>query len=152
VIEDHGVKGRKRFSITKITKTLGESLRMEYQVQRPDGTYRKAAAEYPPQNTRRRILDLPDGHAKSNYVESQRKTQARFHPRVSKKRGGPKLRVNLRSAYKLSTICCICGTTTTPRVSSKRGGSGTKSNRIQSHHVRHIHKGRVNNFSENILS
>lgn len=116
----HTLASRKRSTLRKIIKMFGESLRVEYAFQKVDGTYRTSVAEFPTYLVAMKRAVLVSRRHRPNHDFMN-------------------IRVNLRTAYKLSSVCCICGTT------------GTRSNPIQSHHVRHIHKGRVVNFTKEIM-
>jgi len=114
---------RKKTSIRNIIKKYGPKLNMTYK------TFRK--------NKIGEIIEKKQQTSLPGYQESIRTSIKRLITEAKEKPTDfLSIKVNLRTMFKINKYCCICGTT------------GSKENRIEAHHIKHVHKGKLTGFSE----
>lgn len=122
----HTIVSRKKTSIRKVMMLYGSDLKVRYTVSFKDtkGQFRK----------RESLARIP------NYSEMMRTAIRRMGKFDDKNSPDPvSLRVNLRTAFKLTKYCCICG------------AEQSRSNPIQAHHVRQIRKGVNTRFVNSVM-
>ena len=121
----HTLAARKRTTLRKLFMLYGPKITVPYQVEVKDKKGQtKSETHY---------ASLP------RYTELMRIAGLRMYRSEEKDKDFLNIKVNLKTSYKFIKYCAICGASPSP------------GNPIQSHHVRHVRKGKNTDFVRNTM-
>jgi len=123
----HTLASRKKSSIRKILMLYGTDLKISINEIRESRDEKKSPKEI------KRMVSFPS--YQDAITTAAKRTMLKQPPDPN----FMAIKINLRSAFKLTRYCCICGQ------------YSSKNNPVQSHHVRHIHKGANTQFTKEVM-